>query len=348
MRGTRVVPEHRPTGLSPRMRGNQAATIRQKPDHGSIPAHAGEPSLEARSGCYTTVYPRACGGTTAEAVRGLSVRGLSPRMRGNLRRGVVASAWVGSIPAHAGEPEVDRFQGVDGRVYPRACGGTPGHVSRQFRCVGLSPRMRGNQHQARPTSSPTGSIPAHAGEPSFRPSSTTTPRVYPRACGGTVSQNEAKNRRQGLSPRMRGNHGVRSRVELRVGSIPAHAGEPHPRPWPAPWIWVYPRACGGTWALKGLSRKSWGLSPRMRGNRVVKAHAEDIKGSIPAHAGEPSIRRRCREHRRVYPRACGGTIMLGSVQPLDKGLSPRMRGNPGTKRGARQWTRSIPAHAGEP
>ena len=91
-------------------------------------------------------------------------------------------------------------------------------------------------------------------------------------------------------------------------SIPACAGEPvaperyyYPRT-------VYPRVCGGTENILGLALTSVGLSPRVRGNRLLADLLEDAIGSIPACAGEP----RCGHSRagliKVYPRVCGGTI----------------------------------------
>ena len=70
----------------------------------------------------------------------------------------------------------------------------------------------------------------------------------------------------GLSPRMRGNPGHRSRAEGRVGSIPAHAGEPQPIQGPLDHARVYPRACGGTVERDAIRQSREGLSPRMRGN----------------------------------------------------------------------------------
>ena len=52
------------------------------------------------------------------------------------------------------------------------------------------------------------------------------PRVYPRACGGTVLFLGDADQHVGLSPRMRGNLVARQIVTFHVGSIPAHAGEP--------------------------------------------------------------------------------------------------------------------------
>ena len=50
----------------------------------------------------------------------------------------------------------------------------------------------------------------------------------------------------------------------------------------------------------------------------------------------------------VYPRVCGGTL-APAVTPLrTRGLSPRVRGNPGWREPPRPFPRSIPACAGEP
>ena len=73
-----------------------------------------------------------------------------------------------------------------------------------------------------------------------------------------------------------------------------------------------------------------------------------MRRSIPARAGEPGIRSRCRWICRVYPRACGGTVLTLNVVDPPTGLSPRVRGN---RYGWHTRTikhGSIPARAGEP
>ena len=91
---------------------------------------------------------------------------------------------------------------------------------------------------------------------------------------------------------------------------------------------VYPRVCGGTRGggrrLQGRS----GLSPRVRGNRLLALFAMVEKG--------------------VYPRVCGGTCPCGTVPYLDEGLSPRVRGNQLTPVLILTDHGSIPACAGEP
>ena len=195
------------SGLSPRMRGNRRRRCRrvscpwvypracggtstslpgELPARGSIPAHAGEPLYGRGGGVGIGVYPRACGGTTTVGQLGDAMRGLSPRMRGNLKNDFIQTSTTGSIPAHAGEPGIAGHGAHGDGVYPRACGGT--------RRTLLS------------TSLLMGSIPAHAGEPKGVLHVLATHRVYPRACGGTQI------------PLLNSS--------ILEGSIPAHAGEP--------------------------------------------------------------------------------------------------------------------------
>ena len=107
---------------------------------------------------------------------------------------------------------------------------------------------------------------------------------------------------------MRGNRQPKIAVLIALRSIPARAGE-----------------------TAGNTAAGWvgaGLSPRVRGNPVAV---------LPERTGD-----------RVYPRACGGTILLYPASQYITGLSPRVRGN--HKQASQQIAidRSIPARAGEP
>ena len=86
------------------MRGNPAGTLQEAAPLGSIPAHAGKPGATRRFQGLVEVYPRACGETRGKHALALDLRGLSPRMRGNLVQTVHGRAQLGSIPAHAGKP----------------------------------------------------------------------------------------------------------------------------------------------------------------------------------------------------------------------------------------------------
>ena len=248
-------------------------------------------------------------------------------MRGNRYRAVDGQGWIGSIPAHAGEPRSPTSRSAWNGVYPRACGGTAQRPTPGAEDAGLSPRMRGNPNSTSKSTPVMGSIPAHAGEPRGFERLCGHARVYPRACGGTGDRPRAVVVFWGLSPRMRGNR-LRGGGEIDVvGSIPAHAGEPclNASSWSR--RGVYPRACGGTVPAPPAGRRHPGLSPRMRGNPLrVEVGLAPI-GSIPAHAGEPIPPLTSNSLSRVYPRACGGTPVAYTLTSQASGLSPRMRGN---------------------
>ena len=86
----------------------------------------------------------------------------------------------------------------------------------------------------------------------------------------------------------------------------------------------------------------------MRGNPDHYVPADEIRGSIPAYAGEPTAIYPGGNPAKVYPRVCGGTESLYEPEIPCGGLSPRMRGNPPDWRNSLDRDRSIPAYAGEP
>ena len=100
--------------------------------------------------------------------------------------------------------------------------------------------------------SETGSIPAWAGEPNGVAVKARTITVYPRVGGGTGKTAMGITGCPGLSPRGRGNRGLRIYPVRRQRSIPAWAGEPI-----ASFVGdldfrVYPRVGGGTAAFAGV------------------------------------------------------------------------------------------------
>ena len=269
-------------------------------------------------------------------------------MRGNHLGPADERLRHGSIPAYAGEPPSPRHARRRRGVYPRACGGTRYYQAGKALFQGLSPRMRGNRQPAEALQHRPGSIPAHAGEPRGIPRHENPTGVYPRACGGTLAGSVTLACVLGLSPRMRGNHPEADGRAVHIRSIPAHAGEPPDLSAPETPGGVYPRACGGTAVYLTPASADDGLSPRMRGNRIVEPLAGRRRRSIPAHAGEPRRRDHAEAAGRVYPRACGGTGVLPEGGEHGPGLSPRMRGNPEAGLPPAASGGSIPAHAGEP
>ena len=248
-------------------------------------------------------------------------------MRGNHKAFVPSEVATGSIPACAGEPPFNFAAGATQKVYPRLCGGTPAGLAGAPDVQGLSPLVRGNRRIDHREHAIRRSIPACAGEPPGRRGSANCSRVYPRLCGGTIHQDDREAWESGLSPLVRGNLLKQCRLVAVPGSIPACAGEPESRRFSGSGVTVYPRLCGGTAGLHLWDGWQRGLSPLVRGNRVLRGSQPDGVGSIPACAGEPRPSRWLGWRRRVYPRLCGGTGNAILRIPMMRGLSPLVRGN---------------------
>ena len=315
---------------------------------GSIPACAGEPHRGPGPGPSGSVYPRVCGGTSLRFYQRASARGLSPRVRGNLRRLPGRIHSCRSIPACAGEPVRSLCTSPCQKVYPRVCGGTAVRPGTDSGYWGLSPRVRGNPRGSGATLFLLRSIPACAGEPLPSSGVSIIMQVYPRVCGGTLQGCAATPPGFGLSPRVRGNRQRTRRPCGTARSIPACAGEPRRQQFFTERAEVYPRVCGGTCWEPLLTRVQSGLSPRVRGNRHRRPPVLYRPRSIPACAGEPTPPEPSTPAAAVYPRVCGGTSGAVKCHPGSTGLSPRVRGNRRTGRPLRSGQGSIPACAGEP
>ncbi len=160
------------------------------------------------------------------------------------------------------------------------------------------------------------------------------PGVYPRPRGG--------------APPTRGSPGPGVGRAGSPRSIPAHAGEPLQRVSEHRPREVYPRPRGGAPDTEKELRTQWGLSPPTRGSPAANTVGVIGSRSIPAHAGEPFILILVGIKRRVYPRPRGGAHDEPTLSVTDRGLSPPTRGSHTGGSGNGSWTRSIPAHAGEP
>ena len=106
--------------------------------------------------------------------------------------------------------------------------------------------------------------------------------------------------------------------------------------------------CGGTRRHSAAAFSGGGLSPRVRGNRLLGIAIAIAIGSIPACAGEPIINAAEYAKIKVYPRVCGGTSGCSWPCSSWEGLSPRVRGNHLVAVSGGAVRRSIPACAGEP
>ena len=251
-----------------------------------------------------------------------------PAWRGNRFRGARRRHPGGSIPAWAGQPQVQFGEPALPSVYPRVGGATLSGQQLEQCGLGLSPRGRGNQPSDASQPIRSRSIPAWAGQPIARVQMLAQQEVYPRVGGATRDGFTGDADVHGLSPRGRGNHRGTTRARTGCWSIPAWAGQPSTWLVSTPWYKVYPRVGGATLDHDMGNTAGGGLSPRGRGNRADDAGAEGVRRSIPAWAGQPSIAIVPTPANGVYPRVGGATTT--SVNPTVRRL------------------RSIPAWAGNP
>ena len=335
-------------GRSPRTRGSRLprSAVRQYP--GSIPADAGEPVVPRRLTGKPGGDPGGGGGAGAPIDAPRCPRGLSPRTRGSRVAPPQRSISPGSIPADAGEPELQAARLGRLRVDPRGRGGAYVADPNRWTPTGRSPRTRGSRPCRADLELGPGSIPADAGEPAAAERPARVPRVDPRGRGGAAPAASIRSAGRGRSPRTRGSLAVVLEQRLGAGSIPADAGEPRgslPRVRPHR---VDPRGRGGAYPNSAAKSAKLGRSPRTRGSPQPPAHLLDLHGSIPADAGEPPCGSRGASRPRVDPRGRGGAIDAFAGPHAPRGRAPRTRGSPPPHPASEASAGSIPADAGEP
>ena len=213
---------------------------------------------------------------------------------------------------------------------------------------GRSPRVRGSRLAIVHARRRHGSIPAGAGEPLTATAAIPARRVDPRGCGGACCIRAPPVCRLGRSPRVRGSRAKEDIWQEHVGSIPAGAGEPLPYSRAILSGRVDPRGCGGADPKAVCDATGQGRSPRVRGSHIIYVGDDGNRGSIPAGAGEPSLRSYLLGTDRVDPRGCGGARDCLVEQIRYWGRSPRVRGSPMPADQLHVTIGSIPAGAGEP
>ena len=132
-------------GLSPRVWGNRSWAKISTQTARPIPTCVGQPTTRRLPLDLASAYPHVCGATSGSATFCSSARGLSPRVWGNQRSGVVGELNIGPIPTCVGQPTHNACVSLQVQAYPHVCGAT-GRVPLDVRSRwGLSPRVWGNR-----------------------------------------------------------------------------------------------------------------------------------------------------------------------------------------------------------
>ncbi len=214
------------------------------------------------------------------------------------------------------------------------------------RVSGASPRVRGRPRQEKVLAETPRSIPAGAGPTSGCRRPGPTSWEHPRGCGADAESAASACCKSGASPRVRGRRRGRCPQSSGRRSIPAGAGPttssaPSPPP-PA----EHPRGCGADSMKPGVSMKSRGASPRVRGRRHHSREEDHAGRSIPAGAGPTPLVAATKMPPQEHPRGCGADFMAVPTTSARQGASPRVRGRPGRGGGRLLAGGSIPAGAG--
>ena len=135
-------------------------------------------------------------------------------------------------------------------------------------------------------------------------------------------------------------------LRLTTGIIPAHAGNTALHCPAPPFVRDHPRACGEHIADEIGRGEYRGSSPRMRGTPELQTVFGELRGIIPAHAGNTEVVAHWVSFAWDHPRACGEHKHVHVSTSIPPGSSPRMRGTRFTTFTDGAGNGIIPAHAG--
>ena len=272
-------------GSSPRLRGTPSQRYRFCVLRWIIPALAGNTPLPASRTRRGRDHPRACGEHAEWGFSRSPSAGSSPRLRGTPRRGAQEPRVRGIIPALAGNTLYADARLYGERDHPRACGEHPSKTSQTVADLGSSPRLRGTLPHAEPRVAGRGIIPALAGNTYSRIKTHIMMWDHPRACGEHSWLRMLRMSAEGSSPRLRGTREAEGLAVLRLGIIPALAGNTRGTRTAPRSARDHPRACGEHSTLRTNPHSHTGSSPRLRGTLLSWHGLPQPLGIIPALAG---------------------------------------------------------------
>ena len=333
-------------GSSPLARGTHIADATGLSRGRFIPARAGNTASSTSRQRSASVHPRSRGEHQPIACRRGARVGSSPLARGTRAAGR-ASRWSGRfIPARAGNTRWLTKERPRSSVHPRSRGEHREELIQRRRAAGSSPLARGTRGTARTARAANRFIPARAGNTMWSSISTAAPTVHPRSRGEHFWPAPGAALVAGSSPLARG---TRLRPRERCGwgrFIPARAGNTAPSPAASTDAAVHPRSRGEHPMEPVVRWRCSGSSPLARGTRVHPGPEPSFVRFIPARAGNTSRRGRRRTSRPVHPRSRGEHAIKMAIAVIGIGSSPLARGTPGDLCPECDWTRFIPARAG--
>ncbi len=150
--------------------------------------------------------------------------------------------------------------------------------------------------------------------------------VHPRRCGEHAGKERCRNRPNGSSPQVRGTPEEAKEVLLRTA--------------------VHPRRCGEHSPTNPGGTLYTGSSPQVRGTLPNGDQFRTNTRFIPAGAGNTMPYILAVERPTVHPRRCGEHCMRETMDEMNAGSSPQVRGTPATPFATSRWRRFIPAGAG--
>ena len=166
-------------------------------------------------------------------------------------------------------------------------------------------------------------------------------------CGADVCADGLCGCNEGSSPRVRGRRHRVVEHAVRVGLIPACAGQTRPSSLARTARRAHPRVCGADLMSACLMETAYGSSPRVRGRRHHVSTAETRHGLIPACAGQTDAALFHESVQRAHPRVCGADGFRCAPRGGAGGSSPRVRGRLKLRIKARVLEGLIPACAGQ-
>ena len=291
-------------------------------------------------------HPRACGERLWCATALSANSGLSPRVRGTLKRTEQRTPKNRIIPARAGNARWRATPGCAAADHPRACGERQRGGDVKESGYGSSPRVRGTREDTMRTIPRVRIIPARAGNATSILTGTDLAPDHPRACGERASDPPGHIFDSGSSPRVRGTRarGPGRSVDARI--IPARAGNAKSRHLPTRRDPDHPRACGERPASGSCSSSRGGSSPRVRGTLIDLNRKSLCSRIIPARAGNAAAWSCASCRTSDHPRACGERHAISPSFDAGPGSSPRVRRTRAPPGFDGRRRRIIPARAG--